>query len=55
MGNWTNFAWTWGGAFLALLIVSFANQLLTSSHDEWFLLVGSLGALNTLLFAVPSG
>mmetsp|Transcript_31891 Transcript_31891/g.80576 ORF Transcript_31891/g.80576 Transcript_31891/m.80576 type:complete len:571 (+) Transcript_31891:186-1898(+) len=53
-GNWTSCAWTFGGVALNLLLISGLNQLIVAASDRFFLLVGSLGALNTLMYAIPN-
>jgi CBS-domain-containing membrane protein len=52
--NWTCFWWTFGGVAANLLLISGLNQLVIRASDVYFLLIGSLGALNTLMFAVPN-
>lgn len=53
-GNWANFGWTFGGVALSLLLISGLNQKIVQASDTYFLLVGSLGALNTLMYAIPN-
>ena len=54
MGNWTGFVWTWTGVCICLLMLSAINMLMVESTDEYFLLIGSVGALNTLMFGAPN-
>jgi len=52
--NWEATAWTFSGVFLTLLALSGLNVFVTDVSDgEHFIILGSFGALLTLLFGAP--
>ena len=52
---WEVAAWTWAGVALTLLCLSALNEVTVRLTDgEYFIMLGSFGALVTLLFGAPS-
>jgi hypothetical protein len=54
--DWKFTAWTFGGVFLTLMIMSVLNKFVVTelSEGEFFIMLGSYGALLTLLFGAPA-
>ena len=53
--DWVNTAWTFIGVFLGMLVPSLLNsQVLAANKSEYILMMGSFGALATLLYAAPA-
>jgi len=51
---WREAVLTWFGVFSTLLLVSGLNKIVSESDETYFLMVGSLGALCTLLFGASN-
>jgi hypothetical protein len=53
--DWTNCAWTFIGVFVGILVPSLINHFALALNDsEFILMMGSFGALATLLYAAPA-
>jgi hypothetical protein len=53
--DWTNTGWTFIGVFLGILLPSLINHFaLALNNSEFILMMGSFGALATLLYAAPA-
>ena len=52
--DWTSTAWTFIGVFLGILAPASINHLLTVTNSEFTLMMGSFGALATLLYGAPA-
>ena len=52
---WVTYAWTWIGVFLTLLGLSGLSTLVSEASDgEYFVMLGSFGALMALQFGAPN-
>lgn len=53
VGNWNQAAWTFLGAFGGLILLAYLDHLLRrSTDDEYFLIMGPIGALATLQYGL---